>query len=166
MSIAGAYALAGVSLVLFFFIFFKLIRIVPEQEAWVVEEFGKFNNEKCKFCVNGAFPDTSLATAPPNRMTAACTRACIACLEDGGKIETNYKSKFRRREPWGFELAEDGPEAKADTDGREGRSQPARVGPLGRLDGAVFSPIGTVLRPVGALFRKVSRVVLRLRHRR
>lgn len=42
MSIAAAYAIAGVSLVLFFFIFFKLIRIVPEQEAWVVEEFGKF----------------------------------------------------------------------------------------------------------------------------
>jgi len=64
---------------------------------------GRFYNEKCKFCVNGAFPDTSLATAPPNRMAAACTRACIACLEDGGKVKTSYKSKFRRRAPWGFD---------------------------------------------------------------
>jgi len=66
-------------------------------------EIGKYADEACKFCVNGAFPDTSLATAPPNRMAAACTRACIACLEDGGKVKTNYKHKFRRREPWGFD---------------------------------------------------------------
>lgn len=42
MSVIGAYLLSGVLLVLFFLVFFKLIRIVPEQEAWVVEEFGKF----------------------------------------------------------------------------------------------------------------------------
>jgi epoxyqueuosine reductase QueG len=64
---------------------------------------GKFENEKCRFCVNGAFPDTSLASAPPNRLAAACTRACIACLEDSGKVKTNYKSKVRRREAWGFD---------------------------------------------------------------
>ncbi len=33
---------AGGVLALFFLIFFKTIRIVPEQEAWVVEFFGKF----------------------------------------------------------------------------------------------------------------------------
>ena len=42
MSIAGAYILSAILLVLFFLVFFKLIRIVPEQEAWVIEEFGKF----------------------------------------------------------------------------------------------------------------------------
>jgi regulator of protease activity HflC (stomatin/prohibitin superfamily) len=42
MSIAAAYALAGGFLVLFFFTFFKLIRIVPQEWAFVVEEFGKF----------------------------------------------------------------------------------------------------------------------------
>ena len=36
MSVAGAYVLSGILLVLFFLIFFKLIRIVPEQEAWVI----------------------------------------------------------------------------------------------------------------------------------
>lgn len=65
---------------------------------------GKYVNEKCRFCVNGTFPDTSCDSAPPNRMTAACTRACIACLEDGGRIQTRYKSRFRKREPWGFDI--------------------------------------------------------------
>ena len=42
MGIIGTYVLSGAALVLFFLVFFKLIRIVPEQEAWIVEEFGKF----------------------------------------------------------------------------------------------------------------------------
>jgi len=63
---------------------------------------GAFRTEACRLCVNGAFPDTSCASAPPNRLAAACTRACIACLEDGGVIRTPYKAPFRRREPWGF----------------------------------------------------------------
>jgi ferredoxin len=73
-------------------------RKVGEQTITV----GDICQEKCSFCVNGAFPDTSLPTAPPNRLNAACARACIACLEDSGKIQTGYKSKFRRREAWGF----------------------------------------------------------------
>lgn len=63
---------------------------------------GAFTQEKCRYCVNGAFPDTSLASAPPNRMAAACVRACIACLEDGGTVKTAYKAPFRRRPAWGF----------------------------------------------------------------
>lgn len=42
MSVFGAYATSVVVLVLVFTIFFKLIRIVPEQQAWVIEQFGKF----------------------------------------------------------------------------------------------------------------------------
>ncbi len=42
MSILAAYLLTGGFLVFFFTVFFKLIRIVPEQEAWVIEEFGKY----------------------------------------------------------------------------------------------------------------------------
>lgn len=38
----GSYLLTAAILVLFFVVFFKLIRIVPEQEAWIVEQFGKF----------------------------------------------------------------------------------------------------------------------------
>jgi ferredoxin len=63
---------------------------------------GEYANESCTFCVNGAFPDTSCAGAPPNRLAAACTRACLAHLEDDGVIETSYKAPFRRREAWGY----------------------------------------------------------------
>jgi regulator of protease activity HflC (stomatin/prohibitin superfamily) len=42
MGILGSYLLTAGILVLFFLVFFKLIRIVPEQEAWVIEQFGKF----------------------------------------------------------------------------------------------------------------------------
>ncbi len=37
-----AYSITILLLGLFFMIFFKLLRIVPEQEAWIVENFGKF----------------------------------------------------------------------------------------------------------------------------
>jgi ferredoxin len=75
----------------------------PRQVGEQVLGVGTFSKEKCSLCVNGAFPDTSCASAPPNRLAAACTRACIACLEDGGLVKTGYKAKFRRREPWGFD---------------------------------------------------------------
>ncbi|HOG49520.1 MAG TPA: hypothetical protein PKY10_02920 [Lentisphaeria bacterium] len=65
-------------------------------------KIGVFNNEACRFCVNGAYPDTSCATAPPNRLAAACVRACIACLEDGGIVKTRFKAPFRRRAAWGL----------------------------------------------------------------
>lgn len=42
MGVLGSYLLTAGILVLFFLVFFKLIRIVPEQEAWVIEQFGKF----------------------------------------------------------------------------------------------------------------------------
>jgi len=41
VSVLSAYGMAIAGLILFFLVFFKLIRIVPEQQAWVVEQFGK-----------------------------------------------------------------------------------------------------------------------------
>jgi len=67
---------------------------------------GTFRQEACRLCVNGAWPDTSCDQAPPNRLAAACTRACIACLEDGGIVKTAYKAPFRRREAWSFNTFE------------------------------------------------------------
>jgi ferredoxin len=71
---------------------------VGEQQVSVA----RFNEDACRFCVNGAYPDSSSAKAPPNRLAAACTRACIAYLEDSGKVKTAFKAPFRRREAWGF----------------------------------------------------------------
>jgi regulator of protease activity HflC (stomatin/prohibitin superfamily) len=42
MSVAAGWILTIFFLFLFFVVFFKLIRIVPEQEAWVIEQFGKY----------------------------------------------------------------------------------------------------------------------------
>lgn len=42
MSVIGAYISSAILLLLVFTVFFKLIRIVPEQQAWVVQQFGKF----------------------------------------------------------------------------------------------------------------------------
>lgn len=42
MSVFSAYLTSVVLLIIVFTIFFKLIRIVPEQQAWVVEQFGKY----------------------------------------------------------------------------------------------------------------------------
>ncbi|MDA3951693.1 MAG: paraslipin [Spirochaeta sp.] len=42
MTVFGAYLTSALLLVAVFMIFFKLIRIVPEQQAWVVEQFGKY----------------------------------------------------------------------------------------------------------------------------
>lgn len=42
MSVFSAYLTSVILLIIVFTIFFKLIRIVPEQQAWVVEQFGKY----------------------------------------------------------------------------------------------------------------------------
>jgi regulator of protease activity HflC (stomatin/prohibitin superfamily) len=42
MGVLGGYGLLVGLVVLVFLVFFKLIRIVPEEEAWIVEQFGKF----------------------------------------------------------------------------------------------------------------------------
>ncbi|TVQ28337.1 MAG: paraslipin [Spirochaetaceae bacterium] len=42
MGIFSAYGMTLGAILLVFLVFFKLIRIVPEAEAWIVEEFGKF----------------------------------------------------------------------------------------------------------------------------
>ncbi len=42
MDIIGMYIATFLVVLLFFTVFFKLIRIVPEQQAWVVEQLGKY----------------------------------------------------------------------------------------------------------------------------
>lgn len=40
----ATYALTAAILAAFFLVFFRLLRIVPEQEAWILEQFGKYRN--------------------------------------------------------------------------------------------------------------------------
>jgi epoxyqueuosine reductase len=58
------------------------------------------DHRKCKLCPNGAFPDTSFAAAKPNRLSAACNRACITHLDQQGRLGKKYRNPFRKREPW------------------------------------------------------------------
>ncbi|MDW7656122.1 MAG: hypothetical protein SCM11_02985 [Bacillota bacterium] len=62
------------------------------------------NRQKCLYCPNGAFPDTSHSEAMPNRLTAACGRACLAHLDESGVLAHQYKTPFRRRQPWGIDI--------------------------------------------------------------
>ena len=70
----------------------------------VTRQVAYVNRQKCLYCPNGAFPDTSHSEAMPNRLTAACGRACLAHLDASGKLEHRYATAFRRREPWGLDL--------------------------------------------------------------
>lgn len=70
--------------------------------ADMMVETARVQQEKCQFCANGVYADTSCETAPPNRMCAACNRACLAHLEDSGIVKTAFKKPFRRRDAWGF----------------------------------------------------------------
>jgi ferredoxin len=80
-----------------------IIRKIGDQSVTV----GVFQDKVCQFCRNGTYADTSCAAAPPNRLAAACTRACLACLEDNHKIQTTFKAPFRRRPPWKLENFEE-----------------------------------------------------------
>ena len=60
----------------------------------------KLNSGICNLCPNGAFPDTTSETSMPNRLTAACGRACLVCLEKAGIPEKKYNNPFRRRPAW------------------------------------------------------------------
>ena len=54
----------------------------------------------CRLCPNGVFADETSKQAVPNFLTAACVRACIAHLEEAGKLTKRYNSPFRKRKPW------------------------------------------------------------------
>jgi len=66
----------------------------------------RLNKNICKLCPNGAFPDTTCETSMPNRLTAACNRACLVCLEAGDKLEKKFRTPFRRRPAWGIKFEE------------------------------------------------------------
>ncbi|NLM77837.1 MAG: hypothetical protein GX173_07090 [Ruminococcaceae bacterium] len=83
--------------------------IHPEEETihtvcGVTYTMAGIDRQKCLYCPNGAFPDTTHPSALPNRLTAACGRACLAHLEDSGLLEHTYQTPFRRRQPWGLRL--------------------------------------------------------------
>jgi ferredoxin len=65
---------------------------------------GKINFTACRKCPNGAFAERSDQKGQPNRISAACMRACMVRLEETGRLLKTYHQRFRRREPWALDI--------------------------------------------------------------
>ncbi len=83
-----------------------LNKVTEQTVCGVSFKVAAVNRQKCSYCPNGAFPDTTHANAMPNRLAAACGRACLVQLEGSGQLERKYQTQFRRRPAWGIDLAE------------------------------------------------------------
>jgi len=51
--------------------------------------------ESCRICPTGAFAMPYSSKAEPFRLGAACGRACVAHLEDGGLLTRRFRAPFR-----------------------------------------------------------------------
>ncbi len=51
--------------------------------------------QHCRNCKTGVLPNSFMANAAPERMFAACGRACIAHLEDEQMLTYSFKNSFR-----------------------------------------------------------------------
>lgn len=61
------------------------------------------NPELCNKCGNGF---NGVATAKSrgkgDRLAALCTRTCVQALEEAGRLENKFETRFRKRQPWGL----------------------------------------------------------------
>lgn len=78
--------------------------ITEREVCGVTYRVAAVDRRKCRYCPNGAFPDTTAPNAEANRNTAACTRDCVVCLEQRGIGTRN--TPFRQHESWGIDLSE------------------------------------------------------------
>ena len=57
----------------------------------------------CRACANGAMSGRGRGDRP-DRMAAACARACVVKLEAGNKCKNTFARPFRKREPWALDV--------------------------------------------------------------
>ncbi len=57
----------------------------------------------CARCPNGATSGPGRGSRP-DRLAAACARACLVHLEGAGKCRNAFANRFRKREPWALDL--------------------------------------------------------------
>ncbi|OGV50581.1 MAG: hypothetical protein A2X49_12300 [Lentisphaerae bacterium GWF2_52_8] len=76
-----------------------------DAEKWAEESFpaGLFkwhpvHIESCRICKTGSTGNPYDSAADPNRLGAACGRACVAHLEASGRLKCALKSSFRENE--------------------------------------------------------------------
>ncbi|MCD4825857.1 MAG: 4Fe-4S dicluster domain-containing protein, partial [Phycisphaerae bacterium] len=62
-------------------------------------EVAHIDYEVCRSCPNGAMLAKGRGTRP-DRIAAACGRACLIKLEKAGKCKNHFENDFRKRTPW------------------------------------------------------------------
>jgi epoxyqueuosine reductase QueG len=55
---------------------------------------------KCQSCRNGAEPNRLHPAGKPDRLAAACARACLHHLEERGRLANIFHNPFRKRPAW------------------------------------------------------------------
>lgn len=67
-----------------------------------VMEVAAVDYARCRACPNGAILGAGRGSRP-DRIAAACGRACLVRLESGGKIGHRFEHPFRKRKPWALD---------------------------------------------------------------
>ena len=63
----------------------------------------KIDYSLCSMCKNGASPNRLSKVGKPDRIAAACNRACIAHLEKGKRLDNQFENPFVQRETWALD---------------------------------------------------------------
>ena len=86
------------------------LNAISDKESTVVEICGKkmsvakIDYSLCNVCKNGAVPNRMSKVGKPDRIAAACNRACIAHLEKGKRINSQFQNPFVQRETWALDF--------------------------------------------------------------
>ncbi len=65
------------------------------------------DNDLCRRCRNGAVVTNEGRFNTVERVAAACSRACIAALEERGATQEKFTHPFRQSAPWGRDIVGD-----------------------------------------------------------
>jgi len=65
----------------------------------------KIDADACRSCRNGALPNPSHPSGPPDRTAAACMRACVVHMEKAGVLKRRFHNAFRHRPAWAVNKA-------------------------------------------------------------
>jgi ferredoxin len=85
------------------------LKAIPD-ETRTIEICGKtmkvanIDYSLCNVCKNGAVPNRLSKVGKPDRIAAACNRACLAHLEEAQKISGTFENKFVQRKSWALDL--------------------------------------------------------------
>ena len=85
------------------------LNAISKDESTTMEICGrkmtvaKIDYGLCNICKNGAVPNRLSKAGKPDRIAAACNRACVAHLEKTKRIESQFQNPFIQRETWALD---------------------------------------------------------------